>query len=239
MCGEKRAPEGMHARNLGSPPRVRGKGDHALTAELVLRITPACAGKSLRPLSYTGSRWDHPRVCGEKLTGSKSPFTFRGSPPRVRGKGFDVAVRLSPYRITPACAGKSFLPLRSQQPARDHPRVCGEKAMCVYIFRIVWGSPPRMRGKDVQTDARAATAGITPACAGKSCFASSCSAFSWDHPRVCGEKPQFFYPTPQHAGSPPRVRGKVCGLFPTPEVDGITPACAGKRLYIPQGSLQG
>ena len=30
------------------------------------RITPACAGKSLRLYSFMVMPWDHPRVCGEK-----------------------------------------------------------------------------------------------------------------------------------------------------------------------------
>ena len=50
-----------------------------------------------------------------------------GSPPRVRGKGFVVAVFRMRKGITPACAGKSEERLINNIALRDHPRVCGEK----------------------------------------------------------------------------------------------------------------
>ena len=49
----------------------------------------------------------------------------------------------------------------------DHPRVCGEKR-CVYnVYKLMVGSPPRVRGKDSGDPEQAGTTGITPACAGK------------------------------------------------------------------------
>ena len=67
VCGEKfLAVYGATALS-GSPPRVRGKADEGF---LVLRhhgITPAYAGKSALRAGCHPSRWDHPRVCGEKL----------------------------------------------------------------------------------------------------------------------------------------------------------------------------
>ena len=71
-------------------------------------------------------------------------------------------------RITPACAGKSFLALLFTQHCRDHPRMCGEKVKKLYLIGMTIGSPPHVRGKD---DMRTETFGvyrITPACAGKS-----------------------------------------------------------------------
>ena len=55
-----------------------------------------------------------------------------------------------------------------------------------------------------------------------------------DHPRVCGEKAASGGVDVDNAGSPPRVRGK--GLCDQRQhvVQGITPACAGKR-----GTCQG
>ena len=70
--------------------------------------------------------------------------------------------------------------------------------------------------------------GITPACAGKSCRSPQGAGRAWDHPRVCGEKFNCNPGSPQHWGSPPRVRGKVEVQVADKLVAGITPACAGK-----------
>ena len=51
---------------------------------------------------------------------------------------------------------------------RDHPRVCGEKAVAVVSSSFTLGSPPRVRGKGDNGNVQIAQAGITPACAGKS-----------------------------------------------------------------------
>ncbi len=90
------------------------------------------------------------------------------------------------------------------------------------------GSPPRVRGKGAVKIKAQPQAGITPACAGKRLIVTSHNARTWDHPRVCGEKPEFLKSLSQGAGSPPRVRGKepICiSMFCR---FGITPACAGK-----------
>ena len=49
---------------------------------------------------------DHPRVCGEKSSGSTPQLSIGGSPPRVRGEVILEAVRRPDSRITPACAGR-------------------------------------------------------------------------------------------------------------------------------------
>ena len=156
---------------------------------------------------------DHPRVCGEKYC-------------RNNRKS------LQP-RITPAYAGKrrgiaARLPL-----LRDHPRVCGEKGQPVPAAGLSEGSPPRMRGKVKKTQKGIQSAGITPACAGKSVVCGDACRRSKDHPRMCGEKQPTFIPSPMHWGSPPHVRGKGfvdCINVPS---QGITPACAGKSQKIP------
>ena len=71
---------------LGSPPRVRGKLSRKNTFTGIRRITPACAGKTMRHILHTIFSKDHPRVCGENC---RKILVFRvaaGSPPRVRGK---------------------------------------------------------------------------------------------------------------------------------------------------------
>ena len=69
VCGEKEASPIGRLSSLGSPPRMRGKGDGAGYRLLQIGITPAYAGKSassLVPLHRVGN---HPRVCGEKWRG--------------------------------------------------------------------------------------------------------------------------------------------------------------------------
>ena len=87
MCGENTLELLKHAYMPGSPPHVRGK--HAYRSHYLApyRITPACAGKTLRFVADFLVFGDHPRMCGE----NQSPCHCHGS---VSG-------------ITPACAGKT------------------------------------------------------------------------------------------------------------------------------------
>ena len=107
---------------------MRGKAKETGRTGTMLRITPACAGKS--GISYLDARIsaDHPRVCGEKAPTSISTVRARGSPPRVRGKERGIAEEILDIGITPACAGKSVDLLWSGLVETDHPRVCGEKS---------------------------------------------------------------------------------------------------------------
>ena len=65
-CGEKPPSCPEMSTNEGSPPRMRGKVFIGQVCIAPKGITPACAGKSLRPDNNPSTSWDHPRVCGEK-----------------------------------------------------------------------------------------------------------------------------------------------------------------------------
>ena len=192
-------------------------------------ITPAYAGK--RGLSTTTGRgWkDHPRVCGEKLLLERLYATFRGPPPRVRGKVHADCAKELRLGITPAYAGKSQYHMGLFYSSRDHPRVCGEKSRTRKCFVIFTGSPPRVRGKAGIAALPWWGSGITPACAGKSRFTVFQLLKNGDYPRVCGEKTKRTTVTSAGSGLPPRVRGKVQCKDGQDFVAGITPACAGKR----------
>ena len=106
--------------------------------------------------------------------------------------------------------------------------MCGEKWGTMVDNVYDMGSPPHVRGKDVDVTEQLRRIGITPACAGKR-GSSPLPEFSIrDHPRMCGEK--FRLPSIASAslGSPPHVRGKVWKNSNAGANDGITPACAGK-----------
>ena len=73
----------------------------------VLRITPACAGKSQHQRTACQSIRDHPRMCGEKFRDENLEAPLMGSPPHVRGKDRRASTSFQGPGITPACAGKS------------------------------------------------------------------------------------------------------------------------------------
>ena len=211
MCGEKLTNDRLSLAVKGSPPRVRGKGQHLHEQGQEDRITPACAGKSPAARARRDSRWDHPRVCGEKSADVMTLFWTGGSPPRVRGKEFQCC--------------------RDHHPRRITPRVCGEKPHRSCHHRRRLGSPPRVRGKGFAGVCTADVPGITPACAGKSWRPVLGLKCSRDHPRVCGEKDHTTDLVQYGAGSPPRVRGKERSGHDFVLHRRITPACAGKSHF--------
>lgn len=152
-----------------------------------------------------------PRVCGEKLYTPCVIAPSVGSPPRMRGKGYDVVSRLCRVRITPACAGKRDKTGWTTTCPRDHPRMCGEKRGLILRITALQGSPPRMRGKALENGGGSLDVRITPACAGKSHFATNFHLNKRDHPRMCGEKWDKLPREIKQKGSPPHVRGK--GLY--------------------------
>ena len=188
VCGEKSSLMQMDVGPLGSPPRMRGKGLVGFELDIRIRITPACAGKSLSPAPEKALPGDHPRMCGEKFNCNPGSPQHWGSPPHMRGKAKIFRRWSAEMGITPAYAGKSARILKRRTEKRDHPRVCGEKAVCSAVARQRLGSPPRMRGKAYKHFSSSNTTGITPAYAGKSVQPYKWLVTTQDHPRVCGEK---------------------------------------------------
>ena len=172
-----------------------------------------------------------------------------GSPPRMRGKVDKHDPKRGQHRITPAYAGKSlYVGLNFAQtegsPPRmrgkvikctwgwyvpmDHPRVCGEKVCFSFRPTAFLGSPPRMRGKGSRPIFPTGRLRITPAYAGKRDVTARSAGAAQDHPRVCGEKAEWFRANRYYEGSPPRMRGKVGLPPPFLSMRRITPAYAGK-----------
>ena len=146
---------------------MRGKQQVMRCLALLLRITPAHAGKTALKQVAKIMLKDHPRACGENEDNFRG-FNYRlGSPPRMRGKHWDKAWHGLKERITPAHAGKTPHSLLSAHAMRDHPRACGENGRRGQYLRGQIGSPPRMRGKRRSSGASHSGAGITPAHAGK------------------------------------------------------------------------
>ena len=151
-----------------------------------------------------------------------------GSPPPMRGKVPDLRVRQITRGITPAYAGKSSTQHAFLCCVRDHPRLCGEKAVFCNDIKCCVGSPPPMRGKVPVCLSCPVLPGITPAYAGKRHSHTPSSKRHRDHPRLCGEKTPHASRQCKLAGSPPPMRGKG-GILANPVYcGGITPAYAGK-----------
>ena len=132
MCGEKQNRSWRSPRPMGSPPHVRGKDVADFSQELVIGITPACAGKSHPVFRALFCAEDHPRMCGEKFWRHFKGGIYQGSPPHVRGKVAGVLAQLVFIGITPACAGKRLKRSRSIVPHAAivplFPSVCNKPA---------------------------------------------------------------------------------------------------------------
>ena len=85
--------------------------------------------------------------------------------------------------------------------------MCGEYHGPHVLVGLYEGSPPRVRGIQLDRRGTSLDVRITPACAGNTKIGKEKREFRQDHPRVCGE----YYIVMDHvgnvAGSPPRVRG--------------------------------
>ena len=106
VCGEKPRVSSPIGRQMGSPPRMRGKGTNFNRTRRATGITPAYAGKSEETADDFAVPRDHPRVCGEKTSNAATENKLRGSPPRMRGKAPRVLADRASDGITPAYAGK-------------------------------------------------------------------------------------------------------------------------------------
>ena len=165
--GEKASRSVCPWANVGSPPHTRGKVSDSFGSFLIIRITPAYAGKSLSHTVYANKGSNHPRIRGEKPWGEFVASSKEGSPPHTRGKDQPPVCGMDDGRITPAYAGKSARRPRLRGSPKDHPRIRGEKICTGLGGGLMVGSPPHTRGKVQLPQIGVSQRGITPAYAGK------------------------------------------------------------------------
>ena len=91
----------------GSPPHARGRPERDHRPLGVVRITPACAGKTVRTASLSLDLSDHPRMRGEDALRRHNDMSNQGSPPHARGRRDGEKPDHRRRGITPACAGKT------------------------------------------------------------------------------------------------------------------------------------
>ena len=107
LRGEKNFAKYAFNALLGSPPLARGEDRMLETKDAAARITPACAGRSMKKARPARAGWDHPRLRGEKWPLDRIVHAEVGSPPLARGEAAQAGQSTNAYRITPACAGRS------------------------------------------------------------------------------------------------------------------------------------
>ena len=214
---------------MGSPPHMRGTVLLSPGYPLHPGITPAHAGNSAVMRWPLGQWRDHPRTCGEQLSFVARPDTAAGSPPHMRGTVTDVIDAFKEMRITPAHAGNSRTASEMLKEYKDHPRTCGEQRTRFRRMLRQAGSPPHMRGTELNGWLEQLIDGITPAHAGNSPSYFFHLFTIQDHPRTCGEQPSQTSERSLRRGSPPHMRGTEGGLRRRQARSRITPAHAGNR----------
>ena len=206
MCGKDLLVISEPMACQGSPPHVRERPRQAAMEFLRLRITPACAGKTVLAVSETDTLWDHPRMCGKDRPAAGRNEQRAGSPPHVRERLPSMPIRKSKARITPACAGKTVQDIEDTVVWEDHPRMCGKDLRPVTAANSLRGSPPHVRERRTRPTAGPAFRRITPACAGKTGSQRGHGPDGEDHPRMCGKDPGWPLLHLPDVGSPPHVR---------------------------------
>ena len=232
---------------LGSPPPTRGtRKSHRIPAVL-LRITPAYAGNTLKYFFRFIYCQDHPRLRGEHLRVKGILLRLIGSPPPTRGTRFWLNNTPSNFGITPASAGNTHKYSQSCLCSWDHPRLRGEHSASSFLNKIFTGSPPPTRGTLLSMMIDTCSIGITPAYAGNTLskrlrsyligdhprlrgehsFSDLAVLTGVDHPRLRGEHNISLLHTRVRLGSPPPTRGTLLIVESLPMRPGITPAYAG------------
>ena len=191
----------------GSPPPLRGTAGGSQWPYRSSGITPAPAGN--RAACWLGCPLspDHPRPCGEQLSGLRMASMAQGSPPPLRGTAFRTHPAARSRRITPAPAGNSPTRHTTVWPLTDHPRPCGEQTCPAVPPSGSPGSPPPLRGTEPSVRKYVSAIRITPAPAGNSAPTNRITPLCRDHPRPCGEQTSPPWFRCSVSGSPPPLRG--------------------------------
>ncbi len=173
--------------DTGSPPHTGGALIVFLSPGLVLGITPAYAGSTVKLSAFGTNNQDHPRIRGEHTPSFSGYSTTRGSPPHTRGTPH-LCPAAGPRRgITPAYAGNTGELYRPTPALEDHPRIRGEHRHRIPGPDCDGGSPPHTRGAPLISAQIIILWRITPAYAGSTGCAAFQARLKKDHPRIRGE----------------------------------------------------
>ena len=151
----------------GSSPLTRGKLFEAHRANLVERLIPAHAGKTLLAWGWAARMWAHPRSRGENRPHDPRRARGHGSSPLTRGKRPRRSRRQRREGLIPAHAGKTTGTPGSTDGTAAHPRSRGENIQSPSQTVKTSGSSPLTRGKRSDRRRNARYGRLIPAHAGK------------------------------------------------------------------------
>ena len=126
MCGDHSDRGITELESKGSPPHVRGPLFSYRGQQVRTGITPACAGTTASDTLPSLMFRDHPRMCGDHIRHINTGYSFKGSPPHVRGPPSLHNLTALLAGITPACAGTTTKMKELWDDPWDHPRMCGD-----------------------------------------------------------------------------------------------------------------
>ncbi len=206
--GENDATDKFKNTLSGPSPRVRGKLQGHGPHEVLRRLIPARAGKTVACGTAPRCSPAHPRAGGENLSAWLQMVSGLGSSPRGRGKPPKDLQPLAGVRLIPARAGKTSMSMGVTFRSRAHPRAGGENFEMTRASLAPPGSSPRGRGKHQPRRDRHTRNGLIPARAGKTLFHNLRLLTLSAHPRAGGENRRSLVGRPGFPGSSPRGRGK-------------------------------
>ena len=177
---------------------------------------------------------DHPRACGANFRPVSRGCSRFGSSPRVRGKRCKLRQLKQQIRIIPARAGQTASVERRGRGQTDHPRACGANRRRSPLLSEMYGSSPRVRGKQPSLGSCMLLSRIIPARAGQTRHCGVWVAQYADHPRACGANCPAGTSKMNGVGSSPRVRGKRHNPHQRQHIHRIIPARAGQTVAVPQ-----
>ena len=219
---------------------MRGTPRRRRQGSTQFRFIPACAGNTCSPLPRILQTPVHPRLCGEHVCCSDVRRDPIGSSPPVRGTHCPATVAELYLRFIPACAGNTFDPDSTLNPAPVHPRLCGEHNKATFQLARGVGSSPPVRGTLRGGAAVRAASRFIPACAGNTNNTFISPLFHPVHPRLCGEH-QIAVEMPGRAtGSSPPVRGtRFWSTMPARPISAVHPRLCGEHIMTEYANAVG
>ena len=144
---------------MGSSPLTRGKPNAPAAANVLERLIPAHAGKTIKTGARPAWAGAHPRSRGENDGGFAWRANFPGSSPLTRGKRCARKCDQVMGGLIPAHAGKTATSTMRKRRLPAHPRSRGENSDPAYGRALSMGSSPLTRGKHFLTCAFTAQIG--------------------------------------------------------------------------------
>ena len=209
MRGERSAGGRPAWACLGSSPHARGTRQGVPPLSEALRVIPACAGNAGTSPASTARHSVHPRMRGERETGTDRLGRVYGSSPHARGTPHRSTRTPCAGRFIPACAGNACGHPAAGSRIPVHPRMRGERHLRPSHLLQGAGSSPHARGTRFRYFRARIIRRFIPACAGNAwCGFRTCRPTSV-HPRMRGERGAGSSQAVRHRGSSPHARGTL------------------------------